>query len=321
MLDRIKIPALAVLDYFRGRVVPMYRRSNILWCSYYMTFLGRTFLRTPIFTDKDENKEGLGPLPEYMRKDFYYWKTDRTVEATPAHINGSILKAIYCNKMAKFLGWRLAVVSLMFCTAVSMVDGVSMYGVSKSKALYRSAARAVHSIGGPAKASDDTDDLLPSNLKDAIAAARTAQPALSEAQQANVNNNDNCADFLADLQDSEAAVALSAINTPSVMRMLGEKLDGCRKAGYAYHADVVTTLKPFHDRFLADSERGKWMNLLRATMLPGRVAPLSDFATCDTTIASVLKRPSSTDPVQAHAAADCLSNGSTLPAPAPSQDD
>ena len=90
-------------------------------------------------------------------------------------------------------------------------------------------------------------------------------------------------------------------------------MDVCRKAGYAYRADMVQALKPFQNRFTASDEKGKWVRLLQATTLPGQPTSLKNFSKCDAMLASVLSNPSPIDLNQAHDAAECLAHGSHLP--------
>jgi hypothetical protein len=311
MLDRIKIPALAVVDYIRGRVVPMYRRSNILWCSYYMTFLGRTFLRTPMFTNEDTNKSGLGPMPEYMQKEFYYWKTDRTVKAGPDHINGSILKAIYCYKMHKFLSWRVFVVSLLFCTGLSLAEA-GLWSVTDWTG--HLGHRLVHAVTGLANSpsSDDINDVIPSDARKAIADAIAAKPVLTDTEKSFANSTYDCANFIAGIVATNAAQIKNGIKDPAVMAEVGQKLAACKAQGYTYNADLVSTLKPFQTYFGTD--KGEWVDLIAATTRPGKWPATTDFTKCDETIKAVAASPNNAGPGAVHMAADCLNNGSTLPA-------
>ncbi|TAM40054.1 MAG: hypothetical protein EPN58_11250 [Rhodanobacter sp.] len=313
MFDRIKIIYFAILDHIRGRVIPMYRRSGILFASRYMSLLGRIFLRTPIFTEAElkaaknhADNLGIGPLPDYMRDEFQYWKTDRSVRAGADHLNGSILLSVYRNKSYKDLSWRAFAVGILFVGAISILDG----GLWLIKDTVASVAhRAAYAISGPTKVADTTDSLLPDSVKKAIAAARVAKPELAQSKLDYIADTGSCSEFLADMPEA----AQNHIDDAGSMLIVGDKMDVCRKAGYAYRADMVQALKPFQDRFTASDEKGKWVRLLQATTLPGQPTSLNNFSKCDATLASVLSNPSPIDLNQAHDAAECLAHGSHLP--------
>jgi hypothetical protein len=338
MLPIIKNKTKALIDYFLGRVFPMFSKPGLYWCSRYMTFMGRIILRTPMFTE-NELKEakrkandaikaggkpdasldhlGLGPVPEYMRDELYNWKTDRTVEDTVEHINGAILMSIYRNKSYRDMSLRVAVISLVFCTAIAMLDAGAWALTGAVSSVGHRLANAWHGKSGPSIPSDDTDEVIPSNVRDAIAAAMTAKPPLTADEQAFAVDTDNCAPFLADIIDTNAAKATQAITTATVMYEVGQKMAGCRKSGFAYHADLVSTLKPFKDTYGKD-EHGKWLRLLSATTLPGTWTPSRDFSTCDATLKQLATAGASVGPsgfLLVHSAADCINNGSSIPAP------
>jgi hypothetical protein len=332
MLQLIKHRALAFLDYFRGRVVPMNRRPGILWASRYMTWLGKIFLHTPTFTEKElqaakaakKNTEdmGLGPLPEYMGPQFYWAKTDRTPKGDPAHINGSILLSIYRNKSYKDLSWRVAFVSLAFCVLLPLL-GATTVGISnKVKSVAHKVANAVTGKSGPSPLSDDTDEIIPSDVRDAIAAAMAAKPTLTAAEQTYASDTNNCAPFLADMIVTNAAQAKGLFKTAPVMYELGQKLEACRKSGLAYRADLVKTLTPFQSIY-GGQQSDKWKRLIEDTTLPGAWTPLSDFTKCDATLKDLANSPAPAGPagfLQVHSAADCISNGSAIPTSTQNQD-
>ena len=328
MLDRASTLFLTAVDYVRGRVIPMYRRSDVLFASRYLTLLGRIFLRTPMFTEAElkaakgnEDHLGLGPVPAYMRDEFQYWRSDRTVKDDAEHLNASILLSVYRNKSYKDLSWRAFVVGLLIVGAISIAgSGLWLIQDTVTSGIHRVVYAVHHLTGSSSKPSDDTADLFPPKVRDAIAAAVAAKTPLSEAQQANANDTDGCSAFMASVILDKGKQLAGNINNPSTMVQAQQKLDNCHKAGFTYNADLVATLQPFQDAY-GSNDRSKWVALLRSSTLPGSWTPLSDFSICEDTLKRVLNSPSATDFNGVHAAADCLNHGSTLPAPTASQDD
>lgn len=328
MLARISFLFLTAVDYVRGRVIPMYRRSGILFASRYLTLLGRIFLRTPMFTEEelkaakgDSKNLGLGPVPAYMRDEFYYWTSDRSVQTGTDHLNASILLSVYRNKSYKDLSWRVFVVGLLLVGAISITDSALwLVKDTVTSGIHRVVYEVHHLTGSSSKPHDDTAELFPPKVRDAIAAAVANKTPISQAQQANANDTDGCSAFIASVILDKGEQLAGNINDPSVMVQAQQKLDNCHKAGFTYNADLVKTLQPFQDAY-GSNDRSKWGALLQASTLPGSWTPLSDLSICDATIKRVLNSPSATDFNGVHAAADCLNHGSTLPAPTASQDD
>ena len=337
MLARISFLFLTAVDFVRGRVIPMYRRSGILFASRYLTLLGRTFLRTPMFTEaelkvakgtvtatelkvaqgkatdaelkaaKDKvDTLGLGPIPAYMRDGFYNWTSDRSVQAGAEHLNASILLSVYRNKSYKDLSWRVFVVGLLLVGVISITDSGLWWA---KNAVVSVAHRAAYAVSGPTKIADNTDDVLTADVKKAITAARAAKPELDQSKLDYIADTGSCSTFLSVLP----AAAQSNIDKPASMLIIGDKLDVCRKAGYAYRGDLVQALKPFQDRFTAANNQGNWDRLVQATTLPGQPTSLKDFSKCDAILASVLTNPSPVDFTQAYQASECLGRGAHLP--------
>jgi len=325
MYQLLKNKTLAFVAYVAGRVVPMYRRSSIMWSSKYMSWLGRTFLRTKLFTEEEfqaarkarQSTEhmGLGPVPEYMRNEFYYAPVDRTIRPSPEHLNASILLSVFRNKCDKKIAGRVFWISLGLCTAISIADASTWWLINSGSSLYHRASYAVSHMGsGAAKPSDDTEDLLPGGVRPAIDKAMAANPALDANLSTFANDTSDCGSFLADMINDRSFLS-EMTDAPDKMFSVGTKLKGCQDAGYAYHASLVGVLNPFKDIY-GPNEVGKWKRLLAATTMPGSWTPTKDFTSCDDTLKTLATKgvSSGADAFgQVHHAADCISHGSSIP--------
>jgi hypothetical protein len=257
LLTLITVPAL----WLRGRLFTSFQTRRILFASWYLDKLGRLFLRTPITTNAEADaldETSLGPVPAYMKDEFYYWKTDRRWGRDNEHYRASIFLSLFRVQNLKTVSWRCFAVGLAACAVLTAGNALVWQLVSATTELEQKAATAVASVtsvatGTAAKTSssahDDTDGIIAPDMKQAMTEALASGQSLSPADQqmATQVTAATCDRVLYEFKTNDASGAVrKGLADPHNALILGTRLKACRQAGYFYEdrlGDIVAALR------------------------------------------------------------------------------